>query len=139
MFFAVAIVIVFLYIRALAVGAGAMSAARLKRPGLSWPVILVGCALLVAVCLFPFWWMVLSSVKTLRELYTVPPIWWPDAPTSDNYRKVLFESNIPRYFLNSVDHLGRLDRRSRSCSRSSPPTASRASTSAASRCCRRSC
>jgi ABC-type glycerol-3-phosphate transport system permease component len=79
-----------------------MSAARLKRPGLSWPVILAGCVLLVAVCLFPFWWMLLSSVKTLRELYTVPPIWWPDAPTWDNYRTVLFESNIPRYFLNSV-------------------------------------
>ena len=41
-------------------------------------------------------------MKTLRELYTVPPIWWPDAPTWDNYHKVLFESNIPRYFLNSV-------------------------------------
>ncbi len=79
-----------------------MSATRLKRPGLSWPVILAGCVLLVAVCLFPFWWMLLSSVKTLRELYTVPPIWWPDAPTWDNYRTVLFESNIPRYFLNSV-------------------------------------
>ncbi len=65
-------------------------------------MILIGCALLVAVCLFPFWWMVLSSFKTLRELYTVPPIWWPDAPTWDNYRKVIFESNIPRYFLNSV-------------------------------------
>jgi multiple sugar transport system permease protein len=65
-------------------------------------VILVGCALLALVCLFPFWWMLLSSVKTLRELYTVPPIWWPDAPTWDNYRTVLFESNIPRYFLNSV-------------------------------------
>ena len=102
MFFGVAIVIVFLYIRALASERARMSAARLKRPGLSWPVILAGCVLLVAVCLFPFWWMLLSSVKTLRELYTVPPIWWPDAPTWDNYRTVLFELNIPRYFLNSV-------------------------------------
>ena len=77
-------------------------AQTLKKPGLGWPVIVIGCALVVAVCLFPFWWMVLSSFKTLRELYTVPPIWWPSAPTWDNYYKVLFESNIPRYFLNSV-------------------------------------
>ena len=77
------------------------------------PVILIGCALLVVVCLFPFWWMVLSSFKTLRELYTVPPIWWPDAPTLDNYRKVIFESNIPRYFLNSVIISVGADRRSR--------------------------
>src|SRR6476661_629459 len=56
----------------------------------------------VAVSLFPFAWMVLSSVKTLRELYTVPPAWLPQAPTMANYWKVLTESNIPRYFLNSL-------------------------------------
>ncbi|MDQ6433846.1 carbohydrate ABC transporter permease [Mesorhizobium sp. LHD-90] len=77
-------------------------AETLKRPGLGRPLIIVGSVLVVVVCLFPFWWMALSSVKTLRELYTIPPIWWPEAPTWDNYRKVLFESNIPRYFLNSL-------------------------------------
>lgn len=74
----------------------------LKRPGLPGWLIVTASIMLVLVCLFPFWWMVLSSVKTLRELYTVPPIWWPAAPTWENYRTVLFESNIPRYFLNSI-------------------------------------
>jgi ABC-type glycerol-3-phosphate transport system permease component len=74
----------------------------LKRPGLPGWLTILGSVLLVLVCLFPFWWMVLSSVKTLRELYTVPPIWWPAGPTWENYRTVLFESNIPRYFLNSI-------------------------------------
>ena len=46
--------------------------------------------------------MALSSIKVLSELYTVPPHWWPEAPTLINYWKVLFDSNIPRYFLNSV-------------------------------------
>ena len=77
-------------------------AETLKRPGLGRPLIIVGSLLVVFVCLFPFWWMALSSVKTLRELYTIPPVWWPETPTLDNYRKVLFESNIPRYFLNSL-------------------------------------
>jgi ABC-type glycerol-3-phosphate transport system permease component len=77
-------------------------AENLKRPGLGRPLIIVGSVLVVFVCLFPFWWMALSSIKTLRELYTIPPVWWPEAPTLDNYRKVLFESNIPRYFLNSL-------------------------------------
>ena len=76
--------------------------AQLKRTGLPMPLIIIGSLLLVFVCLFPFWWMGLSSIKTLRELYTIPPIWWPTMPTLDNYQKVLFESNIPRYFLNSV-------------------------------------
>ncbi|NGP18525.1 carbohydrate ABC transporter permease [Devosia aurantiaca] len=75
---------------------------KLKRTGLPVPLIIIGSAVLVLVCLFPFWWMGLSSIKTLRELYTIPPIWWPSMPTLDNYYTVLFESNIPRYFLNSV-------------------------------------
>ncbi|MDB5622617.1 MAG: transporter permease [Devosia sp.] len=80
----------------------AAAPSKLKRTGLPVPLIIIGSVLLVFVCLFPFWWMGLSSIKTLRELYTIPPIWWPSMPTLDNYRKVLFESNIPRYFLNSV-------------------------------------
>ena len=78
------------------------TALKLKRTGLPVPLIIIGSVVLVAVCLFPFWWMGLSSIKTLRELYTIPPIWWPSMPTLDNYYTVLFESNIPRYFLNSV-------------------------------------
>jgi len=72
---------------------------------LSWTAritILVAAVVLVFVCLFPFLWMALSSVKTLRELYTVPPVWFPEVPTFANYMKVLFASNIPRYFLNSA-------------------------------------
>jgi multiple sugar transport system permease protein len=64
------------------------------------PVYLLA-ALLVVVSLFPFAWMALSSIKELRELYTVPPTWIPVAPTLANYRKVVFASTIPRYFLNS--------------------------------------
>lgn len=74
-----------------------MTESRAARPLIYLPVIV-----LVAVCLFPFLWMVISSLKPLRELYTVPPTWIPDNPTLANYRKVLVESNIPRYFLNSI-------------------------------------
>jgi ABC-type glycerol-3-phosphate transport system permease component len=58
--------------------------------------------LVVIVAMFPFVWMVLSSIKTLRELYTVPPVWLPAVPTFENYWNVLTKSNIPRYFLNSL-------------------------------------
>ncbi|MEA2984813.1 MAG: multiple sugar transport system permease protein [Alphaproteobacteria bacterium] len=69
---------------------------------LSRAVLAFAVLLLIVVCLFPFLWMGLSSIKTLRELYTVPPIWFPETPSLDNYRTVMFNSNIPRYFLNSV-------------------------------------
>jgi multiple sugar transport system permease protein len=65
-------------------------------------VLIAGVALLLAVCIFPFVWMALSSVKTLSELYTVPPVWLPEVLTFENYRKVLFASNVPRYFVNST-------------------------------------
>lgn len=72
---------------------------------MSWTariVIALGTGLLLLVCMFPFLWMTLSSIKTVQELYTVPPVWFPEVPTFANYMKVIFDSNIPRYFLNST-------------------------------------
>ena len=57
---------------------------------------------LVALAAFPFFWMALSSIKTQAELYRLPPTWLPDAATFTNYAKVMLESNVPRYFLNSA-------------------------------------
>lgn len=73
-----------------------------KRTPLTIAIIAICSVVLVAVCLFPFAWMALSSVKKLDELYTVPPHWLPSAPTLEHYSTVLFASNIPRYFLNSI-------------------------------------
>lgn len=73
------------------------------KASLSGRTTIYGSALLLmAVCLFPFLWMIVSSVKELRELYTIPPTWVPQNPTLANYWTVLFASNIPRYFLNSL-------------------------------------
>ena len=81
-----------------------MTAAVSTRGGRTTAYVVIGIAslVLIAVCLFPFAWMALSSVKKLNELYTVPPVWLPKEPTLGNYGTVLFNSNIPRYFLNSV-------------------------------------
>ena len=65
-----------------------------------WTYLAAG--ILALISLFPFAWMLISSFKELGELYTVPPTWWPDNPTLANYTKVLTNSNIPRYFLNSL-------------------------------------
>ncbi|WP_180900533.1 carbohydrate ABC transporter permease [Martelella soudanensis] len=73
------------------------------RRSLPASLIILAASLAVAgICLFPFLWMGISSIKVLRELYTVPPTWIPENPTLANYKTVLFDSNIPRYFLNSV-------------------------------------
>ncbi|HEX2527370.1 MAG TPA: carbohydrate ABC transporter permease [Geminicoccus sp.] len=66
----------------------------------SW--IYLPLAILLTVSLFPFLWMATSSFKPLRQLYAVPPSWLPDPATFANFEKVIFNSNIPRYFLNST-------------------------------------
>lgn len=63
---------------------------------------MVPLGLILVLAIFPFLWMIVSSFKPLAQLYTVPPQWLPDPPTLGNFRRVLFESNIPRYFINSA-------------------------------------
>ncbi|MBK7621692.1 MAG: carbohydrate ABC transporter permease [Kineosporiaceae bacterium] len=46
--------------------------------------------------------MVLGSFKGEGELRQVPPTWWPQSPTLDNYRDLFDKQNFPRYFLNST-------------------------------------
>ncbi|AJY45030.1 carbohydrate ABC transporter permease [Martelella endophytica] len=72
-----------------------------SRTRAQWPLY-PAIAAVVVVTMFPFLWMLISSLKKLSELYTVPPTWIPEAPSWANYTKVLFESNVPRYFLNSL-------------------------------------
>jgi multiple sugar transport system permease protein len=62
-------------------------------------IFLIG---VVTYSLFPFFWMVDTSVKVERELQTVPPTFLPKTLTMDHYRDVLFKTNIPKYFVNSL-------------------------------------
>jgi multiple sugar transport system permease protein len=75
--------------------------ARRARRGQRWwiyALLLAGLILAVA----PFLWMVLSSFKPDAEVRQVPPTWWPENPTLDNYRDLFQRLNFPRFFANSV-------------------------------------
>ena len=50
----------------------------------------------------PFVWMILGSFKPQGELLRVPPTWWPESPTLDNYRSLFSKENFLRYFFNST-------------------------------------
>ena len=56
-------------------------------------------AALGVVVAFPFFWMISCALREPGELLTMKLL--PDNPTIDNFRRVLFETDIPRYFLNS--------------------------------------
>jgi multiple sugar transport system permease protein len=60
---------------------------------------------LVLVCifsLFPFLWMVITSLKEQREIMSIPPTFVPSSVTAGHYGDVFTKSNLPRYFLNST-------------------------------------
>lgn len=52
--------------------------------------------------LFPFFWMFISSFKTMEEIVAFPPTFFPKAPTVQNYINVWKEMNFDQYFLNSI-------------------------------------
>ena len=61
--------------------------------------LLVAC--IASVVLFPFLWMLLSSLKTQVDIISWPPKLFFEA-TLQNYRKVFGEQDFLKYFLNST-------------------------------------
>ena len=58
--------------------------------------------LIATVMVFPFAWMVLSSLKTVREIYAFPPRFLPETVQWSNYLDAWRALPFDRFFLNSV-------------------------------------
>ncbi len=65
---------------------------------LAFYVVLV---VLLAVVLFPFYWVVATAFKLPRDTFAMPPAWLFQ-PTLDNFRKVLASLVFLRAFTNSL-------------------------------------
>ncbi len=63
-------------------------------------LILVFIAVLVQI--YPLFWIFTSSFKGAAEFSERPAYTLPASFNFENYRTVIFDSNIPRYFLNST-------------------------------------
>lgn len=59
-------------------------------------------AVLGIVMIFPFFWMISCAFRRPNELLTSPPKLLPANPTIDSFVHVLLETEVPRYFMNSV-------------------------------------
>ena len=60
---------------------------------------------LVAVslyCVFPFVWMLSTSLKTEAEAFRIPPTWIPLKPTVDSFIGIWVRKNFGIYFFNST-------------------------------------
>jgi ABC-type glycerol-3-phosphate transport system permease component len=65
----------------------------------------IAYVILIALLFFalaPVALMIGTAFKPNFEIFQVPPRWLPRAPTLSNFQKVVFNSGIPRYALNSV-------------------------------------
>lgn len=62
-----------------------------------------GFLILVSLyCIFPFIWMLSTSLKTEAEAFRMPPTWIPIKPTIHAYLYMLTKKNFGIYFLNST-------------------------------------
>lgn len=60
-------------------------------------------SLFLVVVLFPFYWMVITSLKpTQADIYAYPIQYWPANPSLNNYRTILRKENFSNYFFNSL-------------------------------------
>ncbi|MHC3467817.1 carbohydrate ABC transporter permease [Streptomyces sp. 7R007] len=66
------------------------------------PLMYLLASLGLLVMATPFLWMALSAFKTRRDLTASPPVWLPTRWTLGNFRALLDQLDMPRYFLNSL-------------------------------------
>jgi multiple sugar transport system permease protein len=62
-------------------------------------------AFLVAMLLFflfPLYWLVLTALKTQAEMFSIPPVWWPERYTLSYFEEILFRSSLGRLAWNSA-------------------------------------
>jgi multiple sugar transport system permease protein len=56
----------------------------------------------LVVVVIPFIWMVVSSFKPEAEVRSVPPTWWPETVTTENYQQLFTQLDFPTFFMNST-------------------------------------
>ena len=52
--------------------------------------------------IFPFYWMISTSLKAPNEILTWPPTLWPAEPRLDSYWEVVDAINIGQMYINSI-------------------------------------
>lgn len=57
---------------------------------------------LFVFCVFPLVWIALSSLKGSNEIFTVPPSFWVENPTLENYYMAIFDGSLLTFTKNSV-------------------------------------
>ncbi len=80
-----------------------MAIAATRRRSFGAPILLyLAAALVAALAVLPFYWLVSTSIKPANQVATNPPILFPTSITLQNYVDVFKSEDITRFALNSV-------------------------------------
>lgn len=69
-----------------------------KKHIVSYIVLILGAFLMI----FPFFWMIMTSLKTLSEAIAVPPVWWPKELVFSNYSKATHVLPFANLYKNTI-------------------------------------
>ena len=58
--------------------------------------------ILAVVMIFPFYWMLISSVKNIDEYYLTVPTFWPQSFQFSNYIDAWNKAAFGRYMINTI-------------------------------------
>ncbi len=73
-----------------------------KRRNIYQILALVLLVLLSLTYIMPFYWLIRSSVMNSTDVFTMPPILWPDKLHLENYQEVWANGNFAGYAANSI-------------------------------------
>ena len=68
----------------------------------AWACRCAALAGLAVFSLFPFAWIIITSLKDISETFLIPPSWWPQRLTLQNFVTVWTIQAFGRYFVNSL-------------------------------------
>ena len=73
-----------------------------RRTPLAQALSYLGLLLVLLVIGIPVYWMIIGSFKLNREVYQIPPTWFPAAPTLENFPRAWNAAPFGRYYINTI-------------------------------------
>lgn len=75
-----------------------MKRRKILRNTLAYAVLLI----LVVIALFPYFWMFTCAIRDQSEIFISPPKLWSNNVSFDSFYRILTQTKLPRYMLNSL-------------------------------------
>lgn len=65
-------------------------------------ITIIILSLLTIMFVFPFYWIMTGAFKSQGDTIKIPPQWWPQNPTLENFKKLLVQNPAGSWLINSV-------------------------------------